>query len=380
MKSDIRAWLMLAVLAAMGAVVVLKMSQRPAPDSGVAGISQPPAVTRGNDRSISIPGIPDPEIQRRIRRALDEFRTDPNPEQAATRLHALRNDILQAPEDAAVLAVLEFIKSGDDVPTGLPFSVGPDGMMDAVPSLRLALLDLLPSLDPTAALDLARKIMDQRTTPDEYAISLRNLAWNDLNGDLRNELSARFMDLLETPWLNQPSAGFLEAFDIAVEVGDKSMFDRMVSLARETMEKSNSPASRATFMSLDRMIVRNPPLLTAALSENTGWMEFAPLQRASLVSRLDIADPKQRDLFIRYLTATSHGAGELEYFAKVFPNENHLHGHRLVTGDELTPSIAQVTVADARVLAELDLLDAPGEAETTIQTIRERLKKTAPNR
>ena len=33
---------------------------------------------------------------------------------------------------------------------------------------------------------------------------------------LRGELSARFMELLETPWLEQPSAGFLEAFDIAV--------------------------------------------------------------------------------------------------------------------------------------------------------------------
>ena len=236
----------------------------------------------------------------------------------------------------------------------------------------------------TTALDLAREIMDQRTTPDEYAISLRNLAWNDLDGDLRAELSGRFMDLLETPWLDQPSAGFLEAFDIAVEVGGTEMFDRMVSLARETLAKSNSAASRATFMSLDRMIVREPAVLTAALTaalaDNPGWMEFAPQQRASLVSRLDIADPEQRDLFVRYLTTTSHEAGELEYFAKIFPNQNFLHGHRLVTGDDSTPTIAEVTAADARVLAELDSLDAPGEAGTTIRAIRERLKRTTPSR
>lgn len=377
MKPHTRAWFALAVLAAaVGVVLILK----PSPPSGESDKPQPPSSTRGNDRPTAIPVSPDVEIQRRIRVTLEEFRTAPDPAQAAARLRALRESILQAPEDATAAAIVEFIRSGDDVPTGLPFSVGQDGTMNAVPSLRLALLDVLPSLDPTAALDLAREIMDQRTTPDEYAISLRNLAWNDLDGDLRAELSGRFTDLLETPWLDQPSAGFLEAFDIAVEVGGKEMFDRMVSLARETLAESNSAASRATFMSLDRMIVREPAVLTAALSENPGWMEFAPQQRASLVSRLDIGDPEQRDLFVRYLTATSHEAGELEYFAKIFPNQNFLHGHRLVTGNDSTPTIAEVTAADARVLAELDSLDAQGEAGVALRTIRERLKKTTPSR
>ena len=291
-------------------------------------------------------------------------------------LRELRDGIRSAPEEEAAAAVVAFLKSGgDDAPTGLPFVVGPDGMMETVPSVRLALLDLLPSLDPVAALDLARQIMDERKSSDEYALALRNLAWNDLDGDLKTELSARFMDLLKTPWLNQPSGGFLEAFDIAVEVGGSPMFEKMVALAGEATARTNPAVSGAAFMSLDRMVVRDHALLTGAFSKDAGWMDFAPQQRASLMSRLDITEPGQREVFSRYLS-TPHAAGELEYFAKVFPNGNFLYGHRLVTADDATPTIDEIKAADAQVLSVLDSVKAavPAEAQTAIQTIRERLK------
>ena len=188
------------------------------------------------------------------------------------------------------------------------------------------------------------------------------------------------MELLETAWLERPSAGFLEAFDIAVEVGGRPMFDRMVALARDTMAKSNLAASQAAFISLDRMIVRDPAVLLTSLAGTDGWMDFAPLQRASLLSRLDPAEPAQRELLARYLTRATHAPGELEYFAKIYPNQNYLHGHRLVTGDEATPSIPEVAAADARVLGGLDAIEASGEAAIAIRTIRERLKKSAPSR
>ena len=317
------------------------------------------------------------EIYALIARSAEAFRTNRDDEQAALMLSELRDTIRSAPEEVAAAAVVAFLKSGDDAPTGLPFEVGPEGMMEAIPSVRSALLDLLPSLDPMVALAVAREIMDQRTSADEYALALRNMAWNDLDGDLKSELSKRFMDLLKSPWLEQPSAGFLEAFDIAVEVGGGAMFDRLVALAGEATAKSNSAASRAAFMSLDRMIVRDRALLTAAFSADGGWLEFAPLQRASLMSRLDLTEPGQREVFSRYLATTSHAAGELEYFAKVFPNENFLYGHRLVTADEATPTIDEVKAADVRVVAELDALEAtvPDEAKVAVRTIRERLKR-----
>lgn len=331
------------------------------------------------DRPPAFTATPDARTAALILTSLEKFREQPGADQAALLLQELREDIRQAPEDEAAAAVVDFLKSGANVPTGLPFAVGPDGMMEVVPTLRLALLDLLPSLDPLAALELAREIMARRTTPDEYALSLRNLAWNDLDGDLRNELSDRFTDLLQSPWLDQPSAGVLESFDVAVEIGGGSMFEQMVTLAREATVKSNPSAGRAAFMSLDRMIVRDPALLKTAFSQDPAWLEFAPQQRASLLSRLDLADPEQRALFVRYLTATPHAAGELDYFAKAFPNANYLHGHRLVTADDAAPSISQITTADARVLDELDSLEptVSGEAATAIQAIRKRLRRLA---
>ncbi len=315
---------------------------------------------------------PDTAVTALIRISLEKFQASNDPEAALEILRLLREGTRQRPEDASAAAILDFLKTGEDAPTKLAFVVGPDGMMETVPSLRTALLDLLPSLDPVSALRLARELMDKRTSPDEYALSLRNLAWNDLNGDLRTELTGRFMDLLDTPWVNQPAAGLLESFDIAVEAGGSGVFDKLVSLTRG----SNAALKQAAFISLDRMILRDPGLLAAAA--DPAWMDFAPNQRASLLSRLDITQPDQRALFSRYLAST-HAGGELDYFAKIFPNGNYLYGHRLVTTDDLTPTIDEVIAKDAAVLGELDALEAsvPEQGKAAIMKIRQRLEKSA---
>ncbi|MEO7098949.1 MAG: hypothetical protein ABI162_06275 [Luteolibacter sp.] len=323
---------------------------------------------------------PDAAVAAFIRKSLEDFRDNHDPVQAREFLRLLRESLRQAPEDGAAAAIVDFLKTGADAPTGLPFSVGPDGMMDTVPTLRLALLDLLPSLDPMVALEIARELMDQQTSPDEYALSLRNLAWNDLDGDLHNELTDRFLELLETPWLNQPSAGFLESFDVAVEAGGSRMFDGLISVARGTIAKPNAAVSQATYISLDRMIVRDRTLLTQEFSKEAAWTDFPPQQRASMLSRLDITQPKQRELFVRYLSSVPHPAGELDYFAKIFPNQNYLAGYHLVTAAETTPGIADVMAADAQVLKELDTLTASltGDAAAAVLKIKQRLAKSAP--
>jgi hypothetical protein len=329
----------------------------------------------GNTSPAASPGeiaTADPKISALILASLEQFSTNTDPEIARNILRSLREGIRSASEEEAAAAILAFLKTGQDSPTGLPFAVGPDGMMDTVPSLRLALLDLLPSLDPMAALAVARELMDKRTSPDEYALSLRNLAWNDLDGDMHQELTGRFLDLLKTPWMDQPTAGVLESFDIAVELGGKPIFDEVVSIT----SRKNPVLNKAAFISLDRMVLRDPSLLTAAFSD-PNWMKEAPQQRASLLSRLDINQPAQRDLFVQYLSSTAHGEGELEYFAKIFPNANYLHGHRLVTSDDATPSIDEISAADAQVLAALDTLGPgmTGNAATTVEKIRQRLNR-----
>ncbi|MCU0749383.1 MAG: hypothetical protein MUF13_07550, partial [Akkermansiaceae bacterium] len=120
-----------------------------------------------------------------IEKFRDEFARSPDAETSREILEALRQTIREAPdEQEAAAALASYLKSGVDVFTKLPFEVGEEGMLATAPTLRTALLDLLVTLDPTLALELARTIMNQTSSPDEYAIALRNLAWNDLDGDL----------------------------------------------------------------------------------------------------------------------------------------------------------------------------------------------------
>ncbi len=310
------------------------------------------------------------QITALIRQALTDFRAaKPGSTEAAMLLRKLREALRAAPDEQATAeAIIAFLKTGEDAATGLPFQVGTEGSLASAPSLRLVLLDVLPGLDPSASLEMARQIMDQLTNADEYALSLRNLAWNDLEGDLRSELTTRFDTLIKSPWREQPSAGFLEAFDIAVEIGGLPMIDQLSTLAE------NEATAQAAIIALDRIVLRDPSALVEAANQ-PGWMAATPLQRASLLSRLDLSAPDQRALFLRYLAAPNHGEGELDYFSKIFPNRNYLSGQRLVTTPETTPNIAEVSAADARALAALGEINATGPASEVIAKIRERLQR-----
>lgn len=320
-----------------------------------------------------------PGITRLIERSMARFLASSGKEESAAILRELRAGIRAADDQAAAAAIVGFLKSGKDVPTHLPFVVGPDGVMALTPTLRTALLDLLPTLDPLVALEVARGVMAERKSPDEYALALRNLAWNDLDGDLRSELSDRFDQMLKTrDWSANPSAGFLEALDVGVEIVDKRSFDSIVRLNRDALVSANSPLARASFMALDRMVFRDSSLLVESFLADPGLAGLSSDQRASLMSRLDVTDPAQRDVLVRYVTAANHGPGELDYFAGIFPNGNCLHGSWLVTSGESAPSIDSRLQADREVLAEIDRLiagEANEVANQTLVRIRERLRK-----
>jgi hypothetical protein len=321
----------------------------------------------------------DPEITRLIEQSLAAFRTSSSAEESAAILKRVRDGIRRATAENAAAAIVEFLKSGQDSPTLLPFVVGPEGMMELTPTLRTALLDLLPSLDPTAALELARDVMDQKSSPDEYALALRNLAWNDLDGDLKSELASRLGQMLAVEdWLSTPSAGFLEALDATVELADAETFGTLSRLNREALASGNSAMARASFIALDRMLLRDPSLLVKAFAADPGLSGVSPDQRASLLSRLDITNPAQRELFSAYLATPDREAQELEYFAALFPNGNFVHGNWLITTGEATDSISSRLEADRKALVEIDRLLAENpqaNAAVALSRIRERLAR-----
>jgi hypothetical protein len=400
--------ILLAALLIIGGTTWYLLSQKPigseSTESSNAGNSRYPGNLRETGsaplpetaeseekKESGIPGLqspPDQTVAALISSSLQAFRNAKSEEESMAILKRLREGIRSSPNEAgASAAIIAFLASGEDALTGLPFLVGPDGVMEVTPTMRTALLDLLPSLDPLASIEVARQIMDQRNSQDEYALALRNLAWNDFEGDMKLELTERFSSMLNTnEWLAKPSAGFLEAFDIAVEVGTPRTFTDVASVLRlETTEGEpvNNGTTRASLIALDRMVLRNPALLVEKFQENPDFLAFAPDHRAALMSRLDITDPAQRQTFVEYLQRPQHGPNELEYFSELFPNGNYFYGNRLVTADETTPSLGERQAQDVEALAQVENLlptFAPGPARQSLEHIRARLENyTLPN-
>lgn len=365
-------------------------SRRDAPPDREAGaravgaVSPAEAVARnsaldtgnGGDESIA----PDPAAAEAIRSALAALKAGLSPEQAARRLARLREALLGLPEQAAAAAIVEFLNGGSDAPSGLPFRVGPDGVLQSATSLRTMLIDLLPTLDPGASVDVAREIIAARQSQDEYAMALRNLAWNDLDGDMAGELAAGFSTMLGMePWRAAPADAFHEAFDIAVEIGDVGMAGQLAQLVGDAGSSAlHYPATeRAAFMALDRIALRDPSVLVQAFERDPAFLCHAPRQRAALMSRLDPRQPEQQALLLRYLDMPGNREDELAYFGRLFPNANYIKGYRLVTSDEDVPSIDEREQMDAEMLEAVRLI-APriGSAagRTTASAIIRRLE------
>lgn len=319
------------------------------------------------------------EVAKLIVRSMDRFLASTGEEESHAILEELRTGIRSADSQEAAAAIEDFLKTAKDAPTRLPFVVGPEGLLDLAPTLRTALLDLLGALDPILALEVSRRVMDEMKSPDEYALALRNLAWNDVDGDLRSELSGRLEQVLAFgDWVSKPSSGFLEALDASVEISSKQAFDSIVGVGVQAVGSSNSSLSRAAFVALDRMVLRNPGLLVDAFDADPALRGLPAEQRASLMSRLDVTDPKQRETLVHYLSTTTHGDGELDYFSRLFPNGNYLHGNWLITSGEPSHSIESRLAADKAVLGEIEKLAASPinqAGREALQRIRERMEK-----
>lgn len=350
------------------------------------------AVPPGDDSEDATPvesSVPaSAEVARLIVRSMDRFLASNGEEESQSILDELRAGIRSADSQQAAAAIEDFLKTAKDAPTRLPFVVGSEGLLDQAPTLRTALLDLLGALDPILALEVSRRVMDEMKSPDEYALALRNLAWNDVDGDLRSELSGRFERMLGArDWLSKPSSGFLEALDASVEISNKQSFDSIVDVGVQSVGLSDASLSRAAFVALDRMVLRNPGLLVDAFDADPALRGLPAEQRASLMSRLDVTDPRQRETFVHYLFTTTHGEGELDYFARLFPNGNYVHGNWLITTGESSHTIESRLAADKAVLGEIEKLasNPPNQAgRETLQRIRERMVRivagSAPER
>jgi len=282
---------------------------------------------------------------------LGRLRSGAQPQEVRESLRRLKKLVHAAAPDEAAAAIISLLESGQDAPTGLGFVVGPEGVMDESPTWRTALLDFLGQTDPTQFIAYSRVLLGTTSSPDEYALSLRNLGWGNINGRFDGEIRGYFAAMLARPdWKQQPTVGYLEAFDLAVESG---AMNEVASVLSAGTAEGEPVVSRAAFVALDRIMLNSPDKLVGRFASDPQFLSSAPIHRASLLSRLDVRKPAQANLLARYLQRGDHAPGELEYFFDLFPNGNRFASNRLVTTPEGGGSIADMQELDRASLETL---------------------------
>lgn len=266
---------------------------------------------------------------------------------ARKELAELRAMLSAMPVNEAVAAIKQFLDSKDDAATHLGFKVAKNGLLDDAPTLRTFLLDELARIDPAAAADYSKVILASKDSPDEWAVALRNLAWGDTNADGRALLEQKTGEMLQyQPWQQNPSMGFLEAFDMAVYIGGTSLMPVLTELVQQ---QNNSAVAHASFLALDRLVINNPAATLAALLADPNSMQGREATRADYFARANVGDPQQKQILENYLLNPQTSAAEIEAFAGVFPNANYMISPNLLTQSQ-TPNRAALVNRDVESL------------------------------
>lgn len=254
-------------------------------------------------------------------------------------LDSLRGRLLEMSAAAAVKEIEGFLASGKDGETGLEFEIGVGGAMKGWPTLRLFLLDLLLEVDPAAAARIGRGILANSTTPDEWALALRNVARGEGNHSNSDFLRTKTEELIANPeWRKKPSVGFLNAFDVFVHTRATASSPLLSGLIQD---KDRRDLAHAAFLTLDRLVQREPVAMLEKLTADRSLQESRPEMTAQQFARADLRDGRQRELVKTWLLDLARTPTELRNFAGIFPNNNKMISNNLLTtveqvsGDDL---------------------------------------------
>ncbi len=259
----------------------------------------------------------------------------------------LRESLVSMPADQAVAVIRGFLASGRDFPTGLPFDLAADGSLTTSPTFRCFLLDLLPTIDASAAAATGREIVDKPTTADEWALALRNVARGEPLGQNAGFLQRKTEELIANPdWQAKPSIGYLNAFDVLVHseaVGSAPLLSDLVR------RKDRKELVHAGFLTLDRLVLRRPVELLSYLADDRALRESRPEAVAQQFARADVREPAQREILKAWLLDPVRTTEELRAFAGIYPNSNRFVSNNLLTVDS-SPSGADLAGHDEAAL------------------------------
>lgn len=245
-----------------------------------------------------------------------------------------------------IAAILSFLESGQDAATGEGFLVGEGGLLTEATTLRVFLMDHLGSLSraagSSAALEVARENLSHFHSADEWAISMRNVAWLDPHSRvfLAEQTSAM---LNHEEWRQTPSQGMLEAFDFIVHTGALSTVPALHSL----ITGDDASLARAAAVALDRMAATHALTLTTLLNQQPELFATTPLLRADLFGHADLGNPGERNQIETYLLRPDVSTEEREKLFSSLLQNGQFVSHNLVT--PFTPPETPAD-ADARLI------------------------------
>ena len=283
-----------------------------------------------------------------LQKTYGSLQTAPDAKTARQLLAELRAALSAMPTNEAVAAIKQFLDSKADASTQLGFKVAKNGLLDDAPTLRTFLLDELARIDPAAAADYSKVILASKDSPDEWAVALRNLAWGDTSADGRTLLEQKTSEMLQyQPWQQNPSSGFLEAFDTAVYLGGTSLMPALTDLVKQ---QDNPAVAHASYLALDRLVINNPTATLTALLADPNSMQGREATRANYFARADVRDPQQQQVLENYLLNPQITPVEIDIFAGIFPNANYMISANLLTQSQ-TPDRDALVGRDAKSLS-----------------------------
>lgn len=241
------------------------------------------------------------EVSSLLQRAVEIFRRG-DASEIATILKEMDRMLSEKGTGAneSIAAIMEFLRSGVDAPTGQGFVVGEGGSLSEAVTLRVYLMDKLGTLcletGRSEALDVGRETLDGFGSPDEWAIAMRNVAWLDPGS--RTYLAEKVAAMLgNEPWLAQPSTGMLEAFDVVVHAKVLPVVPELGTM----LAMDDSPLSRAAAVALNRLAASEPLEFISLLNHDPAVLAESPMERADLVALTDLSNVDQRAAVEAYL-------------------------------------------------------------------------------
>ena len=245
-------------------------------------------------------------------------------------LDAFRRELLDADPALAIVAMVKFLATGQDALTGESFIVGKDGELTGTPTMRALMLDLLGRLCKQTrtgeAATVSRALLEKKTSADEWALALRNVAWSTPND--RAFLAAKTRELLHhEPWRQQPSGGYYEAFDVAVYLRDASFVADFSPL----VQGEDKNLQRGASVALDRLAEMAPLDVMNYLNTNPAELAAKPFLRADYFSKADLTQPPQRAAMETYLARADVATDEKAKMLAVLASPGSFASDTLLT-------------------------------------------------